>query len=48
MWEAADLSELLLEVVVHPGVEKGVVDGGGHGHHVGDEEHQGEVPKNSA
>ena len=35
--------ELLLEVVVHPGVQERVVDGGAHGDDVGDEEDEGEV-----
>ena len=35
--------ELLLEVVIHPGVQEGVVDGGAHGDDMGDEEDKGEV-----
>lgn len=35
--------ELLLEVLVQPGVEEGVVDDRAHGDDVGDEERQQEV-----
>ena len=34
------LLEFFLEVVVHPGVQERVVDGGAHGDDVGDEERE--------
>ena len=36
------MSELFLEVVVHPGVQERIVDGAAHGDDVGEEEDQGE------